>query len=317
MSDRPILLTGSAGFVGRTIAPMLRAAFPNRQLVEVVRDPPAPEGAWAVDLSGRAATETMVRKVRPGLVFHLAAFASVGLARLDPDAVWRDNVDASLWVARALAAHAPDATVLVTSTAEVYGGALNGPDVDESTGPRPSGPYACSKLASEHVFRTTLPRTAKLIVVRPFNHTGAGQTENFAIPSFAAQLARMEAGLAPLVLKVGNLKAKRDFLDVRDVAQTYIGLVKRAGELAERTVVNVARGVATPVEDMLDMLLAMATVDVRVEIDRDRVRPNEIPVATARTDFIRSLVDWPPQRPLIETLREVLDDKRRTVGSAA
>ncbi|WP_420394120.1 NAD-dependent epimerase/dehydratase family protein [Acuticoccus sp.] len=316
MSARPILLTGSAGFVGRTIAPMLREAFPGRALVEVVRSPPAPAGGAAVDLTGRAATDRLVRDAAPGIVVHLAAYSSVGLARRDPDAVWRDNVDASLWVARAVAQHVPDALVLATSTAEVYGRALVGGAVDEATVPRPNGPYACSKLASEHAFVATLPASVKLILARPFNHTGPGQSENFAIPSFAAQLARMEAGLVPPRLKVGNLKAARDFLHVADVAATYVRLLAMADRLPQRTLLNVARGVATPIEAMLDVLLRLATVDVAVEVDPARLRPNEIPVATTRTERISRLMDWPPRRCLVDILRDVLDDKRAEVRAA-
>ena len=87
--------------------------------------------------------------------------------------------------------------MLLTSTAEVYGRSLLDGPADETTLPRPAGPYPASKLASEHVFATTLPASAQLVIARSFNHTGPGQTEHFAIPSFAAQIARIEAGLAP------------------------------------------------------------------------------------------------------------------------
>lgn len=312
----PILLTGSAGFVGRTIAPLLRLAFPDRPLVRLVRHAPAPDGGEACDLAVREPTEAMMARVRPGIVIHLAANSSVGLARTQPSAVWRDNLNASLWVARAVAKSVPEATVLLTSTAEVYGRALNDGPADETTPPRPSGPYASSKLASEHVFMEHLPASARLIVARPFNHTGPGQTEHFAIPSFAAQVARIEAGRAPPVIRVGNLSARRDFLHVADVAEAYVRLVAVADQLGPRDVINVAQGTATSLHDVLDMLIGMARVPVAVEVDPARLRANDIPVATARTDRIRSLMDWPPVRPLAEMLADVLDDKRRAVASS-
>lgn len=317
----PILLTGSAGFVGRVIAPLLARAFPDRELVAVVRRPPAPPGGAACDLTVRADTEALVQRVRPGIVVHLAAYASVGLARQTPSAVWRDNVDASVRVARAVAQHAPEAIVLLTSTAEVYGRALSAGPATEATRPRPGGPYATSKLASEHVFATTLPGSARLIVVRPFNHTGPGQSEHFAIPSFAAQIARIEAGLAPPEITVGNLLAARDLLDVADVADGYVQLLARClGEgrsrLAARLTVNVARGVATPIGDVLATLLGLSRVAVTVRVDPARLRPNEIAVATATTDRLAGLIDWPPSRPLAETLAAVLEDKRRMVAGS-
>ncbi len=206
--------------------------------------------------------------------------------------------------------------VLAASSAEVYGRALNDGIVDETTRPRPNGPYATSKVAAEHTFMEMLPQSAKLIVARPFNHTGAGQTETFAIASFAAQLARMEAGLAPPVMKVGNLSAARDIMDVRDVAATYVALLKIADQLPQRTVLNIARGEATVMETLLDKLRGMVDVDVKVEIDPARLRPNEIAVATAGTDRLRSLMPWPPARTIDETLLDVLEDKRRIVRAA-
>lgn len=317
MNDRPIVLTGSAGFVGKIIAPMLLEAFPDMPLVEVMRGPEVPDGKVACDLSIKDQIFSLIEKTRPAIVVHLAAYSSVGLSRQNAEAVWRDNVTASVWLAQAIDAFAPDAFVLAASSAEVYGRALNDGLVTEATRPRPAGPYACSKVAAEHAFEVMLPDTAKLVIARPFNHIGAGQTETFAIASFAAQLARMEAGLVPPVLKVGNLSAARDIMDVRDVAATYVELLKRRDQLPARSIINVARGEATTIESLLEKLRAMATVDVKVEIDPTRLRPNEIAVATAGTDRIAALMPWPPQRSIDETLREVLEDKRRMVRKAA
>ncbi|WP_226573185.1 NAD-dependent epimerase/dehydratase family protein [Acuticoccus sediminis] len=313
MTDRPILLTGSAGFVGKIIAPMLRAAFPDTPVIEVVRGPEAKPGTVACDLSVKEQTFELMRDTAPGIVVHLAAYSSVGLSRQNAEAVWRDNVTASVWVARAIDQYAPDALVLAASSAEVYGRALNDGTVDETTRPRPNGPYACSKVVAEHTFMSMLPETARLIVARPFNHIGVGQTETFAIASFAAQLARMEAGLVPPVMKVGNLSAARDIMDVRDVAATYVALLKLADRLPQRSILNIARGEATKMETLLDKLRAMASVPVRVEVDPARLRPNEIAVATASTERLRKLMPWPPERSIDDTLRAVLDDKRRVV----
>lgn len=299
--------------MGKIIAPMLREAFPDTPLVEVVRGPQAPEGKVACDLSVHEQTDALVRDTKPATVVHLAAYSSVGLSRQNAEAVWRDNVTASVWLARAIGNHAPDAVVLAASSAEVYGRALNDGTVDETTRPRPSGPYACSKLAAEDTFLSMLPQSAKLIIARPFNHIGAGQTETFAIASFAAQLARMEAGLAQPVMKVGNLEAARDILDVRDVAQTYVEILKRADRLPQRSILNIARGEATKIATLLTKLREMATVDVKVEIDPARLRPNEIAVATAGTERLCQLMDWPPARTMDEILHDVLEDKRRVV----
>lgn len=315
MSDRPILLTGSAGFVGTAIKPMIRLAFPNRPLAAIVRCPPAPPGGYAMDLAERDATDAMVRAVKPGLVFHLAAHSSVGTARNKPSAVWRDNLQASAWVARAIARHAPDAIVLLASTAEVYGRSLNDGPATEQTLPRPHGPYACSKLAAEYVFRDALPSTAALIIARPFNHVGLNQSEVFAVPSFAMQLARIEAGLSAPVIRVGNLEARRDFMDVRDVAACYVRLVAVGRTQIEPLVVNVASGKPVAIGALLNILLRLAGVTVTIEKDAARMRRNEVPVATAATERLRALIGPPPQRALETTLSEVLVEKRAKVAA--
>ena len=218
------------------------------------------------------------------------------------------------------AAHAAKTgRVILVSSADLYGTVT--PDdqqITESHPVQPRSPYGASKQAAEALgMQYHRAFDLGVIIARPFNHIGAGQTETFAIASFAAQLARMEAGLVPPVLKVGNLSAARDIMDVRDVAATYVELLKRRDQLPARSIINVARGEATTIESLLEKLRAMATVDVKVEIDPTRLRPNEIAVATAGTDRIAALMPWPPQRSIDETLREVLEDKRRMVRKAA
>ena len=297
--------------MGLQIAPMLANAFPDRPLAKVVREGPAPDGVWTVDLTDRERTDAMVEAVRPQIVVHLAAHSSVAKARLAPNNVWRDNRDGSHALGSAIARHAPHATVLLASTAEVYGRNLKHGPATERTRPAPNGPYANSKRASEFVLEQLLPSTAQLIIARPFNHTGPGQLETFVVASFAAQLARIEAGLVPPVISVGNLEAKRDFLDVRDVASAYVDILKVASDIPRRTVLNVARGEAVSIRAILDQLVALSDAKVEVRLDPARLRPNEIAEATATTDRLAELIAWPPQRPLAETLRAVLDDQRR------
>lgn len=314
-SSDTILLTGAAGFVGRTLAPLLRAAFPDAHLVEVVRRSGRVEGQTRCDLSDRDSVHRLFAKTRPDVVIHLAAYSSVGLARQEPAAVWRDNAVASTWVAEAIAAHTPHAAVFVASTGEVYGRALNKGPAHEDTAPEPSGVYATSKLAAEHAFSTILPATTRLLIARPFNHTGPGQSEAFAIPAFAAQIARIEEGLGRPILQVGNLEARRDFLHVQDVAEAYVKLIARIDSAPPGTIVNLARGEVTSMRRALDLLLAAARTKVSVEVDPARLRPNEVPSATATIDRLCSMVAWPPTRSLEDIVAAVLADKRADVAA--
>lgn len=314
---RPILVTGSAGFVGRHMTPLLAEAFPSAPVIASTRRPSGDSDPHAVDLTDLGATDRLVEATRPAAVVHLAAHSSVGSARFQPDGVWRDNRNGAYSLATALARHVPDATVLVASTAEIYGRNLRLGPATEETPPAPIGAYAQSKLAAEFIFSTILPPTAKVLVARPMNHVGRGQGEAFVVASFAAQIARIEAGMCPPVMRVGNLDAARDFLDVRDVAASYIAMLRCADTLKSRSVINVARGRAVTIRSVLDILLSLSAISVEVEVDTKRLRPNDIPHATARADRLAQLMPWPPDRTLRETVTEILADQRRRTAVGA
>lgn len=317
MRKRPILMTGAAGFVGSLMMPRLRAAFPDEEIVSLVRRRRLSPDDVSLDLVDKGAALSALSRFRPRLIVHLAAHASVGTSGRNPAAVWRDNRDASFALAKAVAATVPDATVLISGTTEIYGEAFLGGPVDEATPPRPRGPYATSKLASELVFRALLPATARLIVCRPVNHTGPGQVEDFVIPSFAGQIVRAEAGLAPPNIAVGNLDARRDFLHVDDVIGAYLALIEKADTLPMRALYNIGSGRSVPIRSILDFFLAASRRPIHEHVDESRLRPNDIPEVAVDSSRIVEAVGWRPRHSLEETLRAVLDDKRESVRRAA
>lgn len=295
----------------------LGGIFGDTPIVPLVRRRRTGPNDISLDLVDEQATVAVLARVRPRTIVHLAAYASVGTSGRDPSAVWRDNRDASFSLARAIASTVPDATVLVSGTTEVYGEAFLDGTVDETTPPRPRGPYATSKLASELVFEEILPRSTRLIMCRPVNHTGRGQVEDFVIPSLAGQIARAEGGLAPASIAVGNLEARRDFLDVADVVDAYIALLKKADTLPSRALYNIGSGRSTAIRTILDFFLANARRPIEEYVDETRLRPNDIPEVTVDSRRIEAAVGWKPSHTLDETLLEVLDDKRETVRKTA
>ncbi len=317
MRKRPILVTGAAGFVGSLMLPRVREAFADREVISLIRRRRVSPDDISLDLVDEGAAKAVLARYRPNLIVHLAAHASVGTAGRNPSAVWRDNRDASFSLARAIAATVPDATVLISGTTEVYGEAFLGGTVDETTPPRPRGPYATSKLASELVFEALLPPSARLIACRPVNHTGPGQVEDFVIPSFAGQIARAEAGLAPPSIAVGNLEARRDFLHVGDVIGAYIALLQAADRLPMRALFNIGSGRSIPIRAILDFYLSAARRPIHEHVDRDRLRPNDIPEVAVDSSRIEAAIGWRPAHTLEETLAAVLDDKRECARRAA
>ncbi len=232
-----ILLTGATGFVGTSLVPALRSAYPEATLTMVASS--ARAGATQVDLLDPEAVAAMVGAAQPDLVVHLAGQASVSGSITSVNATWAINCTASLLLASAIAEHAPDTTLLFVSSSEVYGASFLSGIVDETSPLVPMNPYAQSKALAETIFNQRLPATTRVIVTRPFNHTGPGQRDDFVLPSFAGQVACIEAGSQTPSIVVGNLDVRRDFLDVRDVVAAYIALLAAAPELPLRFTVNV------------------------------------------------------------------------------
>ena len=152
--------------------------------------------------------------------------------------------------------------------------------------------------------------TSTIVIARSFPHTGPGQTETFAIPSFAGQIARAEAGLAPPTIKVGNLAARRDYCDVRCVVDAYIRLLELRGE---PRVLNVATGAAHSMRFVLDRMLALTRVEIAVERDPSRLRAADIALLVGSHRRLAEATGWRPSRSLDETLADVLDAAREGV----
>ena len=150
-----------------------------------------------------------------------------------------------------------------------------------------------------------------IVMVRAFNHIGVGQSPTFVAADFALQIAEMEAGLRPPVMQVGNLSAKRDFSDVRDVVRAYTMLMQKgiAGETY-----NVGSGKAVSIQELLDTLLGLSRTSIAVEQDPARLRPSDVPVIEADTSKLREDTGWEPIYSLEETLHTMLDHNRRNFG---
>jgi GDP-4-dehydro-6-deoxy-D-mannose reductase len=298
-----ILMTGASGFVGRRLAPALQAAYPAAALAAIAHSPSDACPGWTtfcVDLADADGVNEAVRSWRPSLVVHLAAQSSVGQEAELAEATWRINSVGALNLACAIARTAPESMVFNVSTGEVYGSSfLNGP-ASETTPLSPRSIYARSKAAAETIFEDVLPRESRLVTVRPLNHTGAGQTERFVLPSFAAQIARIEAGLLPPKLRVGNISIERDFLDVRDVIDAYLLVLAGAQGLPLRAVFNVASGQPRRIRDLLDVMASASTHQFDVEIDPARLRPAEVPRAVGDAAALRRYFGWTPKRSVDE-----------------
>jgi GDP-4-dehydro-6-deoxy-D-mannose reductase len=298
-----ILVTGAAGFVGRNLLPMLAKAFPQADV--------APSG---FDVTNAEAVRITIEQMRPDAVIHLAAIAAVGLARRDPDVAWQVNLHGTLNLARAVLAVVPDCALVFASTADAYGSSFqSGHPLDETAALAPLNTYSATKAAADLTLGAMASEGLRAIRLRPFNHTGRGQTDDFVIPSFARQVARIEAELQEPVINAGALDPFRDFLDVRDVCAAYTACIAHVGELAPGLIINIASGQSRRVGDVLQALLDLAGVQAEIRLDAGRLRPTEIGRAAGNAALAARLLGWTPQIPWDQTLREVLADWQQRV----
>jgi GDP-4-dehydro-6-deoxy-D-mannose reductase len=313
-----ILMTGASGFVGRRLAPALQVAYPAAALAAIAHSPSDTCPGWTtfcVDLADADAINEAVRSWRPNLVVHLAAQSSLGEESKFVESTWRTNGVGALNLACAIARTVPESIVFNVSTGEVYGSSfLNGP-ASETTPLSPRSIYARSKAVAETIFEDVLSPQSRLVTVRPLNHTGAGQDERFVLPSFAAQIARIEAGLVPPKLQAGNLGVERDFLDVRDVIDAYLLILAGAEALPRRAVLNVASGQARRIGDLLDVMVAASTRLFEVEIDPARFRSAEIPRAVGDAAALRRHFGWIPKHSIDELVVGLLTYWRARISA--
>jgi GDP-4-dehydro-6-deoxy-D-mannose reductase len=298
-----ILISGANGFVGTHLIAHLRHVEPEAEIIGLVhgQQQPGEKDPYQTipcDITANDGAEirAVIRETRPDHVYHLAGAASG--AGQDREAIFRVNVDGTRAVMEAVQEHAPLARVLFTSTGYVYGDCDPEHPVREEYPLHPVGLYAESKRDAE-----PYARAAGAVVARSFNHTGPGQTPSFAIPAFAAQIAAIETGAQAPELRVGNLEALRDFLDVRDVVRAYHLLITRA----EPGVYNVCSGQAYPMRLLLDQLVALSAVPIAIANDPARMRPADLAVSVGDPAKLKQQTGWTPEISLADTLRETLD----------
>ncbi|MDP9389499.1 MAG: GDP-mannose 4,6-dehydratase [Actinomycetota bacterium] len=295
------LVTGGTGFVGRWLLAHL----------EQVGDE-AVVAAPDVDVTDAAGVAEAVRAARPEAVYHLAGLAHVGGSWERPQEYFRVNAGGTLNVLQAAAGVDPPPTVLLVSSAEVYGAVT--PDrlpLGEDAPLRPVSPYAAGKAAAELLgVQAHLGQGVPVVRARPFNHAGPGQAPTFVVPALARRIVAAQRD-GTRALPVGNLSPRRDLLDVRDVVRAYRLLVV-SGQAGE--VYNVCSGRDVAVEELVGRLLALAGADLDVVADPALVRPVDVPVLRGDPSRLRQATGWAPAVSLDDTLAAVLDEARAEVA---
>ena len=302
------LITGAAGFVGPHLSRALRARGDE---VIGISDHPGTDIEHVCDLRDAPAVDAVVSAAAPDAVVHLAGLSSVADCAKDPAKAFSVNTQGTYNLLLAVQKASPRAKVLFVSSGEVYGASASAVPLDESVVPEPVNVYGATKRAAE-VLALQLARTGlQVVVVRAFNHVGAGQTPTFVLPSFARQLAAVPRG-AKVVLEVGNLAAVRDFSHVDDVVDAYALLLDRG---ANGQLYNVGSGSGRSIDQMLQVLVKLSGRDADVRVDPKRLRPIEIPTLIGNAGKLKAL-GWAPRRTIDQALGEIMQQAEGLTSSA-
>jgi len=309
------LVTGATGFVGGHLLTRLLETEPAIAAWSNPGGHPPdvsdPRIHWqAVDILDAPAVTRALNALQPSTVYHCAGIADVGGAWQDPQRALKVNVIGTHYLLEGLRRAGGRCRVLLTGSAHVYRQSSGAIDEDSPVGP--ASPYGVSKLAQEML--AGRDSDCPMIITRPFNHAGPGQSAAFATSSFARQIAEIEARSREPVVLVGNLDARRDITDVRDVVRAYALLMEHG--LPDRPY-NICRGEAHRIGDLLDILVGLARTRVELRVDRSLVRPHDNPVFLGNPSRIEKDVGWRADIPIERTLADLLDDWRVRLHAAS
>lgn len=311
-----LMLTGACGFVAPYVVAEVRKVLGDAVdiLATSYDGAQAADGSstFALDITDASSVARAVKGFAPTHFLHLAGVTTLASAASDPNQAWAINVFGTLNCLKALIAYAPGSVFVFAGTAISYGeSARSGHLLTEDDLLQPNNDYGVTKAAADIAIGAMSQRGVTVLRMRPFNHTGPGQSTDFVVPSFADQVARIEKGLQPPVMQVGNLDVARDFLDVRDVARCYVQAMQKADTLSSGRIFNIASGRAPTIRVLLDILLAQSTIKIAVEMDIAHIRENEIPLFAGNGSRTAAEISWKPSISLETMMRDVLAAARK------
>ena len=316
-----VLITGITGFAGSHLAEYVLASHPDVEVHGIVRwrsrrDNIAHLGdrikLHEADLNDFVSLKKALAESRPERIFHLAAQSFVPSSWRLPAETFAVNAVGQVNLFEAVLDLKLSPRIQIAGSSEEYGHVR--PDevpMTEDNPLRPLSPYAVSKVAQDLLgYQYFMSYGLKAVRTRGFNHTGPRRGEVFVTSNFAKQIAEIENGKKPPVIHVGNLEAKRDFTDVRDMVRAY-WLACEKGKPGE--VYNIGSGRTIAMKDMLDILLSLSPAKVKVVVDPARLRPSDVPILYSDCRKFVALTKWKPRIPLEKTLEDLLDYWRERV----
>lgn len=299
-----VLIIGAGGFAGGYLIKELTDSGYEIHATHLPSENIQPECfRHVLDVLNKDDVKNIIEEIKPDIIYHLAAQSSVAVSWKKPQLTAEINIIGSINVMEVL----PDNTRLILiGSGEEYGFIReNACPIKETESLNPANIYAVSKVCAEMIGKVYHRAYSKdIIMVRAFNHSGAGQAETFVISDFCKQIAEIENGLKSPEICTGNLSAKRDFTDVRDIVRAYRLLAEKG--VSGKTY-NVGRGKAVSIEYILNTAIGFSEADITHRLDPDRLRASDIPVIEPDISEIFRDTGWTAEIPIEKTISDTLD----------
>lgn len=316
-----VLITGITGFAGSHLAEYVLANHPQAEVFGILRWRSRTENIESIqqrinlsecDLRDATSVKQLLARVRPDKIFHLAAQSFVPSSWNAPAESLTTNILGQLNVFEAVRELGIDPGIQIAGSSEEYGLVYESELPIRETNPlRPLSPYAVSKVGQDYLgYQYFKSFGLRVVRTRGFNHDGPRRGDVFVSSNFAKQLVEVERDKKPPVIQVGNLDARRDFSDVRDIVRGYWLSLERC-EPGE--VYNICSGKAYSIREVLNLLIEISGREVRVETDPARLRPSDVPVLVGDNSKFKAATGWEPQIAYEKTLADMLDYWREKI----
>ena len=305
------LIIGAAGFVGEYLIKELvsfnddvyatKLANENIRTLENIK-------ILDLDILDEDNIKKVIEEVRPDCIYHLAAQSSVALSWKKPKLTAQINIIGSINLLEAVRLYSPNSKILLVGSSEEYGKIDYSVQISENIKSNPQNIYAITKMTVEQIGKIYANAyNLNIFMTRSFNHIGPHQSRQFVVSDFCNQVVDIEKGLQDPIIRVGNLKSKRDFTDVRDIVKAYRIIIEK-GQIGE--VYNVGSGESISIEEILNIILKNSNKTIKVEIDKTRFRPIDVEKIEANIDKIKNL-GWNKTYNLEETIKDILNSLRK------
>ncbi len=299
MNDKTILITGSSGFIGSALFNAVKGLFPLSRAVGLDARPGV-AGTAVLDLLQKEAVARAIEGIRPDFVFHMAGV----IYSKDWEEHCKGNILATANLLDALASEGIHPRIIVPGSAAEYGRGLQHElPVTEGRLPYPVTPYGVGKLWQTTLARYYAGRGMDIVIGRMFNVIGRGMPQGLSAGSFARQINDIRQKATPPVMHVGNLSAKRDFIDINDACRALVALAEK-GVTGEAY--NICSGRSCSIKELLDLMIRESGLEVKVVQDAGRMKDSDIDEIYGSYEKISTLTGWTPRVPLLESVRELL-----------